>query len=82
MDAMRTGKGVDRALSAAGQAWRGSPWQGAGRFGEREDPAMALCFRDEDPLDPTSPGHEEFLNTAELVFGPLLENCEEVAAPP
>jgi exodeoxyribonuclease V gamma subunit len=59
-------------LKKARLAWEG----GYQMTGEREDEAIALLFRESDPLN------EEFIELATRVFGPLLQNAERAAPIP
>lgn len=57
-----TGKDRDASLDAALTAWEGNTRVTP----ERDDPALALAYRDQDP------DWEEFMTVAEQVYGPLL----------
>lgn len=56
------GKDPDTSLGAALTTWEGSMHVSP----ERDDPALALAYRDQDP------DWEEFMNVTEQVYGPLL----------
>jgi len=62
--------GYKDPLRKARSAWEG----GYQMAGEKDDEAIALIFRDADPLD------EEFMELARRVFGPLLQHAG-MAAP-
>ena len=57
----------ERALQRAHTIWRGNDYL----QGECEDAYYRLCFRNTDPLD------AEFQESAEEIFGPLLEQQRE-----
>ncbi len=56
--------------AAIRQSWQGNAFQD--RPGERDDPAVALLFRDPGPLPP-----EPFTELAHELFGPLLAHATE-----
>ncbi len=58
----RAGKDRDTSLDAALTAWEGTMHVTP----ERDDPALALAYRDQDP------DWEEFMTVTEQVYGPLL----------
>jgi exodeoxyribonuclease V gamma subunit len=63
-------KAEEDALGNALNIWKGDDYH----RGECEDPYYRLCFGDTSPLD------SEFKVIAEEVFGPLLQNQEEIKA--
>jgi exodeoxyribonuclease V gamma subunit len=70
--AREAGRSRQDPTAVARRKWAGNPFDNAA--GEREDAYFDLCFHNVDPLD------EEFQQTAQAVFGPLLSEVEEVGS--
>jgi len=66
---MNRGRSENSAVNTARRAWMGSEFAA----GEAEDPYMALCFHQRDPLD------ESFRALAVKVFQPLFAHLQPVA---
>ncbi|MCF6289395.1 MAG: exodeoxyribonuclease V subunit gamma [Desulfobacterales bacterium] len=63
------GKTRALALARARRTWLGNEYQA----GESESPYFRLCFQGRDPLD------DEFMDTAQDFFQPLLEHREKIS---
>jgi len=63
-------KAEEDAVQSARNTWEGNDYS----RGERGDPYYQLCFGNTDPLD------SGFKMIAKEVFGPLLQNQEEIKA--
>ena len=61
-------KSEESALKIARNKWAGNDFI----RGESQDPYFELCFGKTDPID------EEFRETAEKIFFPMLESCREI----
>jgi exodeoxyribonuclease V gamma subunit len=64
------GKSKRTPIDRARDQWEPNTARWNPRKGESEDPFIALCFRENDPLD------EEFMRIARVVFEPVLEHSE------
>ena len=70
--AREAGRSRQDPTAVARRKWAGNPFDNAA--GECEDAYFDLCFHNVDPLD------EEFQQTAQAVFGPLLSELKEVGS--